>query len=227
MVAFGADADLAAAGKPLGVFPAGDTVPLVWPTDDPDTAQIGLLTEALTLGLGRARGLRHVLRARRGHLVRVGDETEPRLSGLRRAAGGTLAGTVPGTAVSWAEAIEVHVEARAGGWWLLITPEIWVAPPRTLRAPDGITPGSAGHSRWRAAQQHAAARFVQERLARRYNSATSAILDAWVRVLVGSQPRAVETWHLPAGAGCDAVTTIGPVTAYSRPLITSVSPAAL
>ena len=226
VIAFGADADLAAAGKPFGVFPAGDTVPLEWLTDDPDTAQIGLLTEALTLGLGRARGLRHVLRARRGHLVRVGDETEPHLSGLRRAAGGTLAGTVPGTAVSWAEAIEVHVEARAGGWWLLITPEIWVAPPGTLRAPDGITPGSAGHSRWRAAQQHAAARFVQEWLARRYNSATSVILDAWVRVLVGSQPRAVETWHLPPGAGCDAVTTIGPVTAYSRPLITSVSLAA-
>jgi hypothetical protein len=29
---------------------------------------------------GRARGLRHVLRARRAHLVRVGDETEPHLS---------------------------------------------------------------------------------------------------------------------------------------------------
>jgi hypothetical protein len=34
---------------------------------------------ALTLGLGRARRLRHVLRARHGHLVRVGDETEPHL----------------------------------------------------------------------------------------------------------------------------------------------------
>jgi hypothetical protein len=42
-----------------------------------------------------------------------------------------------------------------------------------------------------------------------------------VRVLVGSQPRAVETWHLPAGTGCDAVTRIGPVTACSQPLITS------
>jgi hypothetical protein len=223
LVAFGADTDLAAAGKPLGVAPAGDTMPLEWPADDADSAQIGLLTEALTLGLGRARGLRHVLRARRGHLVRVGDEAEPHLSGLRRAAGGTLAGTVPGTAVSWAEAIEVHVEARAGGWWLLITPEIWVAPPGSLPAPPGIKPGSAEHTRWRTAQQHAAAGFVRERLARRYNSGTSEILDAWVRVLVGSQPRAVETWHLPAGTGCDAVTRIGPVTAYSQPLITSDS----
>jgi hypothetical protein len=68
---------------------------------------------------------------------------------------------------------------------------------------------------------------VRERLARRYNSATSEILDAWVRVLVGSQPRAVETWHLPAAAGCDAVTRIGPVTAYSQPLITSDSRQAL
>ena len=35
---------------------------------------------ALTLGLGRARGPQHVLRARRGQLVRVGDETEPDVS---------------------------------------------------------------------------------------------------------------------------------------------------
>ena len=136
LVAFGADADLAAAGEPLGVSPAGGTAPLEWLADDPDTAQIGLLTEAVTLGLGRARGLRHVLRARRGHLVRVGDEAEPHLSGLRRAAGGTLMGNVPGTAVSWAEAVEVHVEARAGGWWLLITPEIWVAPPGIAASPS-------------------------------------------------------------------------------------------
>jgi len=221
LVGFGADADLAAGGKPLGVAPAGDTVPLEWPADDPDTAQVGLLAEALVLGLGRARGLRHVLRARRGHLVRVGDEAEPHLSGLRRAAGGSLAGTVPGTAVSWAEAVEVHVEARGSAWWLLLTPEIWVAPPGSLRAPAGITPGSAEHTRWHAAQQQAAAGFVRERLARRYNSATSGLLDAWVRVLVGSQPRAVETWHLPAGTGCDPVTVIGPVTAYGQPLITS------
>lgn len=226
LAAFGADADLATAGSPLGVSLAGGIVPLQWLADDPDTAQVGLLNEALTLGLGRGRGLRHVLRARRGHLVRVSDETEPQLSGLRRAAGGTLAGTVLGSAVSWAEAVELHVEARAGGWWLLITPEIWIAPPGTLSAPAGIEPGSEDHARWRTAQQHAAARFVQERLARRYNSATSAILDAWVRVLVGSRPRAVETWHLPAGAGCDAVTVIGPVTAYSRPLITGTCPPA-
>ena len=221
LVAFGADADLAAAGEPLGVSPAGGTAPLEWLADDPDTVQIGLLTEAVTLGLGRARGLRHVLRARRGHLVRVGDEAEPHLSGLRRAAGGTLMGKVPGTAVTWAEAVEVHVEARAGGWWLLITPEIWVAPPGSLPAPPGAMPGSEEHTRWRAAQQHAAAEFVRERLARRYNSVSSGILDAWVRVLVGSQPRNVETWHLPAGTGCDAVTVIGAVTAYSQPLITS------
>ena len=104
-----------------------------------------------------------------------------------------------------------------------------MAPPGTLRAPDG-TPGSAGHSRWRAArvgarcgQASCNAEAARPLLA---DSTTRVILDAWVRVLVGSQPRAVETWHLQAGAGCDAVTTIGPVTAYSRPLITSVSLAA-
>lgn len=219
LVAFGADADLAAAGEPFGITLADGIVPLKWPADDPDMAQIGLLTDALTLGLGRAHGLRHVLRARRGHLVRVSDETEPRLSRLRRATGGSLAGTVPGTSVSWAEAVEVHMEARAGGWWLLLTPEIWVAPPGSLPLPPGIDAGSAADARWRAGQQHAAAGFIRERLARRYNSATSEIFDAWVRLLIGPQPRTVETWHLPPGRGCDAVTRIGPVTAYARPFI--------
>ncbi len=217
LAAFGADADLAAAGTPLGVCPAEDTVSLEWPPDDPDMVQIGLLTDALTLGLGRARGLRHVLRARRSHLVRVGDAAEPHLARLARAAGGDLAGTVPGAAVSWAEAVEVHVEPRGGRWWLLLTPEIWVAPPGSLPVPAGVTPGSAEHARWRAAQQDTAAEFIRERLARRYNSATCEILDAWIRILAGSQPRVVETWHLPPDSGCDAVTRIGPVTAYSQP----------
>jgi len=144
LAAFGADADLAAAGTPMGVCPAGDTVPLEWPADDPDTAQIGLLTDALTLGLGRARGLRHVLRARRSHLVRVGDATEPHLTRLARAAGGDLAGTVAGTPLGWAEAVEVHVEPRGGRWWLLLTPEIWVAPPARCQRPPGSSRARPG-----------------------------------------------------------------------------------
>jgi hypothetical protein len=223
LVAFGADADLAAAGTPLGVCPAADTTPLDWSPEDPDMAQIGLLTDALTLGLGRARGLRHVLRARRSHLVRVGDAAEPHLARLARAAGGDLAGTVPGTAVSWAEAVEVHVEPRGGRWWLLLTPEIWVAPPGSHPPPAGLTRGSAEHARWRAAQQDTAAGFVRERLARRYNAAAYEILDAWIRILAGSQPRVVETWHLGPDSGCDATTRIGPVTAYSQPLAIGAS----
>jgi hypothetical protein len=220
LVAFGADADLATAGEPLGVTPADDTAPLEWPADDPDMAQIGLLTEALTLGLGRARGLRHVLRARRGHLVRVGDEAEPHLSGLRRAAGGTAAGTVPGTAVNWAEAVEVHVEPRAGGWWLLITPRSGSRRPGRCRPPRDHGRVCCAHplarrpaarrGRVRAGTARPPLQLGHQRHPRRV-----------VRVLVGSQPRAVETWHLPAGTGCDAVTRIGPVTACSQPLITS------
>ena len=93
----------------------------------------------------------------------------------------------------------------------------------SLPAPAGVESGSSGHARWRAAQQDTAAQFVRERLARRYNSATYEILDAWIRILAGSQPRIVEAWHLPPGSGCDAVTRIGPVTAYRQPLATSAA----
>jgi len=215
LVGFGNDTELVEALGPLGVRVTSDLVSFGWDASVVDGADIGLALDALTLGLGRGGGLRHVL-ARRGHLVRVDDGGHPALDGLRRACDGPVVGIVPRTHLSWAEAVELTVERRNGVWWLLLTPEIWVAP-----RPDGPSlPGAGVDWRgWPAEQQQRAAEFVRERLATRYNRDTNRLLEAWVGLLArGGEPRTVRTWNLPEGSGVDPSFELHSVTAFSRPL---------
>jgi hypothetical protein len=192
-----------------------DLVAFAWDAPEVDGADIGLALDALTLGLGRGEGLRHVL-ARRGHLVRAEDGDHPALDGLRRACEDSVLGVVPRTYLSWAEAVGLTLERRNGAWWLLLTPEIWVAP-----RPDGPSlPGAGVDWRgWPKEQQQRAAEFVRERLATRYNRDTNRLLEAWVGLLArGGEPRTVRTWNLPEGSGVDPTFEVYPVTAFSRPL---------
>lgn len=209
LVAVGREAELAAALAPLGITVTTDTEELDWVQTTVDPADLGLALDALTLGLGRTEGLRHVL-SRRAHQVRVGDPTVPALQRLRSACR-SLGGTVPGTAVSWAEAASLTIERRDDAWWLLVVPEIWVAP-RPRNTPDA-------QSSEDQSEQLAIAEFIRERRATRYNRDSNAILDAWVRLLCGGRgPREVRTWNLVEGEGVDPVFEIVGRTAYSRPL---------
>lgn len=208
LVAVGHDGELRAALAPLGITVTPEVEPLDWSTPDTDPADLGLLLDAVTIGIGRTTGLRHVL-ARRGHQVRVHD---PRATGLDRlrSACKSLTGTVPGTTRTWAEAVGLTVEQRDGAWWLLVVPELWVRPAH--RVLDEPYPARLH------AEQVAIADFVRERWAPRYNRNMHAILDAWVRVLCGGRgPREVRTWNLPANEGVDPTFEIVGRTAYSRP----------
>jgi len=212
LVGLGSDAELAQALGPLGVRVTPDRVPFGWDAPVVDTVDVGLALDALTLGLGRGEGLRHVL-ARRGHLVRVNDGDHSTVEGLRRACAGPVAGIVPRTELPWAEAVALTLERRNDAWWLLLTPEIWVAP-----RPDGPTLPGQGPE-WLGEQQQRAAEFVRERLATRYNRHTNRLLEAWVGLLArGGQPRAVRAWNLPQGSGVDPSFELYSVTAFSRPL---------
>jgi len=212
LVALGHDAELAQALGTLGVRVTPDLLAFDWDATTVDTADVGLALDAITLGLGRGAGLRHVL-ARRGHLVRVSDGDHDAVDGLRRACTGPVAGTVPETYLPWAEAVELSLERRNGAWWLLLAPVIWRAP-----RPDG--PESPGQGpAWLAEQQKRATEFVRERLATRYNRDTNRVLEAWVGLLArGGQPRTVRTWNLPEGSGVDPAFELYEVTAFSRPL---------
>lgn len=211
LVAAGTDAELRAVLGPLGLDVRDETVQLEWDGDAlPDPADHGLVMDALTIGLGRTQGLRHVLTAR-GHQVRVLDPDAPNLHALRSACG-TLTGTVHNTTVQWAEAAGLTLERRNKDWWLLASPEIWIAPGTVANQPED--------ERARLAQRAVVSDFVRERRARRYNAQANDILDAWVRILCGGNgTRDVRTWNLTPGAGVDPIFGLVGATAYARRLV--------
>lgn len=212
LIGVGHITELQNALAPLHVEVTDRPVDLPWSAEPVDNAALGLALDALTLGLGRTDGLRHVL-ARRGHQVRVLDPNQGSLERLRHACG-ALHGTVPKTSLHWAEAVGLTIERRAGEWWLLLVPEIWVPP-----MPSGQPPNILDVGAWRAEQQQRASEFIRERRARRHNRETNAILDAWVRLLcAGRGPRDVLTWNLQAADGVDPRSELLGQTAYSRPL---------
>jgi hypothetical protein len=208
LVAVGHEQQLSEALRPLGVSVSDRTETLNWDGEVTDPADLGLVLDALTLGLGRTDGLRQVL-ARRGHQVRVADPKASSLARLKSACGGPLSGTVPKTSLLWAEAAGLSIERRDGAWWLLVIPEIWVSPPKDRSA--------------QRAEQMTAGIFIQQKRAARYNRTANALLDAWVRLLcAGLGPRQVKTWNLGPSEGIDPVFEIDGHTAFSRPFQVAV-----
>ena len=204
LVAVGHEQELSEALRPLGISVSDRTETLDWDADVVDPADLGLALDALTLGLGRTEGLRHVL-TRRGHQVRVANPKAPSLARLKSACGGSLLGTVPKTTLVWAEAAGLSIERRDGAWWLLVVPEIWVSPPKDRSA--------------QRAEQITAGTFIQLKRATRYNRTANALLDAWVRLLsAGPSPCQVKTWNLGPAEGIDPVLELDGHTAFSRPL---------
>jgi len=216
LVALGERASVEADIRDFGLVVSSEPVRLSLDADDDDIdpADVGLAYDALALALGRTAGLRHVLRAKGDHLVRVNEPDHPALRVLRTGAGDVLAGTVPRTPLQWAEAVELSLDRRDGQWWLLLTPDIWVAPRPDPIGLDrfGLTP--EGLAVWKRRAQE----FIRDRTATRYNRAIAALLDAWVRLLTGGKIREVRAWNLPPDTGVDAVFTLGCTTAWSRPL---------
>lgn len=209
LVAVGDDSQLAAALEPLGIALTTEAIPFEWDGPNPDTPDLGLALDAVTIGLGRTQGLRHVL-SRRAHQIRVSDDSHESLSRLRSACN-ALMGTVPKTTLPWAEAVTINFDYRVGRWWLLIVPEVWV-PRGGRQTQDGILPQTAE-------ERLAISDFIRERRATRYNRDVNAILDAWVRVLCGGRGnREVRTWNLAEGTGIDPTFEIVGHTAYSHPL---------
>jgi hypothetical protein len=212
LVAVGHTEELRAALAPLRVDVTADLVDLPWPSVDIDNSALGLGLDALTLGLGRTEGLRHVL-ARRGHQVRVLHHDHPSLDRLRKTCG-ELMGNVPKTSLTWAEAVGLTIERRGTEWWALLVPEIWISP-----SPSGTPPSLLQIGDWRRKQQQEGALFVRDRLATRHNRETNAILDAWARLLcAGRGQREVRTWNLRPTDGIDPTFVLEGLTAFSRPL---------
>jgi len=70
--------------------------------------------------------------------------------------------------VSWAECARVSVEQKNGRHWIVVEPDVWIWPTRGRRL---------------------AADFLGERRKDRLNAKYNALLDAWIKVLLGTTER--------------------------------------
>lgn len=73
--------------------------------------------------------------------------------------------------VRWAEALRVSLDLRNGRYWLIVDPDIWIWPSRARRIAD---------------------EFKDKRQSDRFNNKYNRLLDAWVRLIVGTGARNTE-----------------------------------
>lgn len=160
-----------------------------------DSAELGLLYEAL--GKAIIRGEPLISDQGRGKLTLIIDPekiNDPKFTDLKRAVGGQLAGQVSGTDAKWIESLRLKIEYRLKRIWLLAVPSIWIENS--------------------SESKYAAADFVRERQAVRYNQKWNSILDAWITVLLGDND-VKEFRTFGTGSGTDAIFQIGRRSGFS------------
>ena len=142
------------------------------------------------------------LRHRTHYAVAMKDSVnDDRFLDLRRAVGykgelGELTGNVQySKELTWAEAVSIRLEERGGRLWLMLRPDIWIKP---------------------LARRQEATDFIRKRRQYRYNNISYQILDAWIKILLGSvgDGSTVTISRFP-DAEFNAVFEIGTRTAYS------------
>lgn len=218
--AFGADADLRTAFGHLGAVIEGD-VPL-----DPlsDSVHLGLVYDGLLRALTLGRPLQPLLR-RKGHLIRVRppnpdrphrlqQEDERALASLKQAYGGNLVGKVPNLGWPFAEAARVRLDSFDGQWWCVFEPSTYVERPRPN--PDQPVPR-------RGADIGIETTWRKERWARRYNSAWSAIIDAWAGMLVEDKTEDRFAYPHADGSGSPGKFVLSRSTGWSRPAASGIT----
>lgn len=125
---------------------------------------------ALAMALVNGKPLK--LLNERGFFLAVDPEnaSDPMYAPLKKALsdnyqGNFIHGNVPGTAdVFWSEAVSVRLEEKNGSLFLMLRPEIAISPTEERR-------------------NHVD--FIRSRRLKRYNRVTNAILDSWIKMLLG------------------------------------------
>jgi hypothetical protein len=157
-----------------------------------DSAERGLLREALTRAIVRSRGVEAVHR-RSADLLVPADSSAPQWSDLGRLVG-TLAGSVPDhPELRWREGLSTRLDWADDRLWLLIDP---------CTVFDAINDVNRAF----------AADFARERTVRRYNRQLNELLGFWASHLADE----IELRALGIGDGVDAVFRLLPDTAFSR-----------
>jgi hypothetical protein len=191
VIAFGADTDIRRA------FACHTITEFDLHTIDPkrlryDSAERGLLREALTRAIERSRGVEAVHR-RSADLLAPADPSAPQWSDLSRLVG-TLAGSVPDhPELRWREGLSARLDWADDRLWLLID---------ACTVFDGINDANKAF----------AADFARERTVRRYNRQLNELLGFWASHLADE----IELRALGIGDGVDAVFRLLSNAAFSR-----------
>jgi hypothetical protein len=157
-----------------------------------ESAERGLLREAMTRAIARVRGVVAIHR-RTSDLLAPADPAEAMWAQLGRFVG-TLAGSVPDhPELRWHEGVSTRLDWADDRLWLLIDP---------CTVFDGIDDANRAF----------AADFARERTVRRYNRQLNDLLAFWAAHLAGDPELRV----LGIGDGIDAVFRLSPDTAFSR-----------
>lgn len=170
------------------------------------------LEEALATALARGRPL--LARSKRSGAYLVVDphaEDMTLLDPIFRAVGklsNTILGLFPPVddehpepqKVSWAEALRLSLTTKDNRTWLLLEPDIWIWPSRA---------------------REVATEFLDKRRGGRFNRKHDELLDAWVRVIIGSTKRGASAAFTAFDGGSEAENPrfeLASTTAYSRRL---------
>jgi hypothetical protein len=193
VLAFGSDANVKAAFSPHTITDF-DLHTIEVSRLRYESAERGLLRDALTRAITRARGLRS-RHARTSDSLVPEDLQAATWAALMKIIGGPLRGNVPGVPdLSWSEGVAVRLDWADDRVWIVFEPRIVF---------EGKTKENAS----------AAADFGRERTVKRYNRQLNDLFGFWAGVLAGDcQPITA----LGIGDGVDASFRISPETAYSR-----------
>jgi NAD-dependent SIR2 family protein deacetylase len=162
-----------------------------------DSAEMGLLRDAFEAALARETGCTVARRRSNSVLIPNWSAFDGTQKSLFRHCCDTLDGKVPGSDISWREALRLKLDFKLGRLWLLVEPTVYVSTPEN------------------ETERSRSAEFIREKLARRYNRQWNLFLDAWISLLFDdARERTFRTFGIQDGV--DAQFLLGRITGFSR-----------
>jgi len=193
VLAFGRDSDVKAAFSPHGITEF-DLHTIAVARLRYDSAERGLLREALTRALARSREM-NAMHGRSRDLLVPTDVNQSRWLPLKKLVSSSLRGTVSGARdLHWSEGVAIRLDWADNRLWLVYEPRVVFT----------------GKSHENAV---AASDFGRERTVRRYNRQLNELLGFWAGLLAGD---GTPVGALGIGDGVDATFRISSETAYSK-----------
>lgn len=198
VIAFGRDCDVRAAFDSHGIK-RFETRSIPDKNLSHESGDLRLIREALFRALSQRNEIEIVRRGRRvfalpnTDILKASDFRDGSVKPID-----TISGTIGNTGIRWIECCDLRLDYKLDRLWLLMEPRIH----RDI--PDEATPDQIEQSQ----------EFVRARLAGRFNPKANAMLSAWARLLLGTDPT-VTLRSFAISDGIDATFEMSAVTGFS------------